>query len=369
MRYRRLPIEIESPEQMGYETLKHNLTESSCSDAELGSLAEGLERLLLAYGDHRGLPRLRALIAAQGEGVKADDVLVTPGAAAALFIVATALLEKGDEMLVVRPNYATNVETPEAIGCKVGYLDLRFEDGWRLDPAEVERRLTPRTKLVSLTTPHNPTGTVIPPADLKRIVSAVERAGARLLVDETYRDMTFGAPAPFAASMSPRVIGVSSLSKTYGLPGLRAGWIACRDAALMETFLAAKEQIVLCGSGLDEEVAARALERRAARLPGIKGEIAARFAAVKDWMEEETRLEWVEPRGGVVCFPRLKDPSVAEAFYRALNAAGTFVGPGHWFGMDRRYFRLGYGWPKSEELAAGLASIVAALDAATLTAV
>lgn len=370
MRYRRLPIEIESPEQMpgGYAALKNNLTESSRSDTRLEGLGRGLEDLVLCYGDHLGLPRLRALIAAQGEGLTPEDVLVTPGAAAALFIAATALLEAGDEMLVVKPNYATNIETPRSLGCKVETLDLRFEDGFRLDPAELERRLTPKTRLVSLTSPHNPTGTAISPEDLRRIIAAVEKAGAKLLLDETYRDMSFGAPLPPAAALSSSAISVSSLSKTFGLPGIRVGWLACRDKALMERFLAAKEQIVITGSILDEEIAARALEARSARLPGVQADIAARFKTVKDWIAGERRLEWVEPRGGVVCFPRVKDTAKTdvERFYRVLNEEhGTYVGPGHWFEMDRRYFRLGYGWPTPEELRAGLAAISAALAKAS----
>jgi len=364
MRYRRLPIEIESPEQRGYGTLRCNLTESSFADSPAGDLTAGLQDLLLCYGDHAGLPRLRELIAAQGSCLAKDDVLVTPGAAAALFIANTSLLEPEDRLLVVRPNYATNIETPRLLGCAVDFLDLSFERGWRLDPAELERRLSPRTALVSLTVPHNPTGAMMTEADLRRVIAIVEGRGARLLLDETYRDMAFGEPLPMAAALSTRAISVSSLSKTYGLPGIRAGWLACRDKALMETFLAAKEQIVICGSILDEEVAARALERRAATLPGVRRRIAEHFSIVKEWISREESLEWVEPSGGVVCFPRLRDGVDPERFYLALEARGTFVGPGHWFEMDRRFFRLGYGWPKTEELREGLGAISEALVAA-----
>lgn len=300
----------------------------------------------------------------------ADDVLVTPGAAAALFIAATALLERGDRVLVARPNYATNIETPRALGCELDFLDLRLEDGFRLDPAEVERRLTPRTKLLSLTTPHNPSGTMMSEADLLRIVAAAERNGTRLLLDETYREMAYGRPLPTGASLSPSVISVSSLSKTYGLPGIRMGWLACRDRVLMETFLAAKEQIVICNSVLDEEIAARALEARETRLAPIKARIQEHFHIVRAWLAAEPRLEWAEPAGGVVCFPRIKaaagvDP---ERFYAALEAAGVRVGPGHWFEQDRRHFRLGFGWPKTAELRAGLAAISEALSAVAGTA-
>ena len=122
---------------------------------------------------------------------------------------------------------------------------------------------------MSVCVPHNPTGQVMKPDALRALVELVERHGsARLLVDETYRELAYGeTPAP-ATTLSARVIGVSSLSKAYGLPGLRIGWITCRDAGLAEQLLAAKEQIFIAGSLLDETMAARVLERRAAVLPG-----------------------------------------------------------------------------------------------------
>jgi aspartate/methionine/tyrosine aminotransferase len=363
MRYRRLPIEIEAPEQRGLR-LRANLAESSASDAALGELARGLESLPLGYGDHAGLPRLRALVAARaGPALTADDVLVTPGAAAALYIAATALLERGDRVLVARPNYATNVETPRALGCEVDFLELRLEDGFRVDPEEVARRITPRTRLVSLTCPQNPSGAAMPERDLRAIVEAVERRGARLLLDETYREMSYGEPLPCAAALSQAAVSVGSISKAFGLPGLRVGWLLCRDRALRETFLAAKEQILICGPLLDEELAARVLERADALLPPIRARTRERLAVVRSWIEAEPRLEWVEPAGGAVCFPRLKAGSAVDParFYAALERRGVAVGPGHWFEQDPRHFRLGFGWPRTSELTEGLRQIAEAL--------
>jgi len=145
-----MPIEVESPEELGYGTIANNLAESSFSDQRLADLGvDGdVGDLLLQYGDHRGLPALRELIA--GTELDPGDLLVTAGAAAALFIVATSLLQPGDHALVVRPNYATNVETPRAIGADAEFLDLRFEDGWRLDPDRVAAALRDNTRLVSV---------------------------------------------------------------------------------------------------------------------------------------------------------------------------------------------------------------------------
>jgi histidinol-phosphate/aromatic aminotransferase/cobyric acid decarboxylase-like protein len=273
--YRRMPIEAESPEQFGYERIRSNLAESSVADTPLRDLGVELDDLVLMYGDHLGRRGLRAAIAAAGRGLGPDDVLVTPGAAAALFIVHTTLLGPRDELVVVRPNYATNLETPRAIGAAVSHLDLRYKDGWAVDPDRLAELMTPRTKLVSVTNPHNPTGAVMPEAVLRRVVELVEaHPKARLLIDETYREMTFDGPLPLAATLSERAIGVSSLSKADGLPGIRMGWLMTRDAELLERFLAAKEQILITNSVVDEAIAEVAMVRRPERLPRIMTGIA-----------------------------------------------------------------------------------------------
>lgn len=364
MRYTRMPIEIESPEELGYASIKYNLSESSYTDALLKDVTLDIGDLVLCYGDHKGLPALRELIAGQGAGLSADQVLVTVGAAAALFIVATSLLEAGDEMVVVRPNYATNIETPRAIGAKIHFIDLRFESGFQIDVDDIARAMTAKTRYVSITHPHNPTGATVPLATIKALIALCEHHGCYLLVDETYRDMVFADKTPVAASLSDCVITVSSLSKTYGLPGIRIGWLMTRNASLMEKFLAAKEQIYICGSVVDEEIAFRYLQQRDACFETIRADIQAKFAVVRNWQQQSEWLEWVEPQGGVVCFPRMIAPADhdIDGFYRSLmDDYATYVGPGHWFEMPRHYFRLGYGWPAMGELCGGLENIDKAL--------
>ena len=370
MKYERMPIEVESPEEFGYDHIKYNLSESSVRDRTLGDLGIELGDLLLLYGEHSGHAGLLEMIAAASSGaagaVKPDEVLVTAGAAQALFIIATTLLEKGDHLVVIRPNYSTNIFTPRAIAADISYLDLTFEEGWRIDVDKLAALMKPQTKYVSITVPHNPTGQMMDEAELRRLVDVVERAGCRLLVDETYREMTFGEMLPCAATLTPQAISVSSLSKTYGIPGIRPGWLITPDAELMETFLGAKEQISICGSVLDEEVAYQALRQRDAWLPEIHGRIREALAVVHAWMAGEDFMEWVEPGGGVVCFPRVKPevPLDVDAFYRRLTEEfGAYVGPGHWFEQSRRHFRLGFGHPLPDELRGGLAGISHALRA------
>ncbi|MFM9107098.1 MAG: aminotransferase class I/II-fold pyridoxal phosphate-dependent enzyme, partial [Chloroflexota bacterium] len=203
MRYERMIMEVESPEEVGYDRVRVNLAESSMRDRTLRNLGidpEMLSGLLLQYADHRGMESARRAVAQDGDGLDAGDVLLTVGAAGALFLVATALLEPGDRLVVALPNYASNLETPRAIGAEIVPLGLRFEDGWRVDIERLAALVTPGTKLVSLTTPHNPTGTELGADELRAIAAIAERAGAWLLVDETYRELA-AAPGPLAASL------------------------------------------------------------------------------------------------------------------------------------------------------------------------
>lgn len=362
--YVRMPIELESPEQLGYDTIRYNLSESSVADRRLGDLNLKLDDILLCYGDHRGSPDLRNLIAASGDGLSADDVLVTAGAAGALFIIATSMLDRSDHIVVVRPNYATNIETPRAIGCRISLIDLEFENGFRLDLPKIEAAIEPGTKYVSVTYPHNPTGVMISEEELRALADLVERKGIHLLFDETYREMSFGPVLPVAATLSKRVISVSSLSKTYGIPGIRTGWLISRDPELMELFLAAREQIGISGSTVDEYIAYVALSRREEWLRFNNARIASAFAIVKEWIASEPLVEWIEPSGGCVCFPRIASSANVDVagFHRRLyHDHGAYVGRGRWFEQDDRHFRIGYAWPDEDELRGGLAAISAAL--------
>ncbi|RWM16227.1 MAG: aminotransferase class I/II-fold pyridoxal phosphate-dependent enzyme [Mesorhizobium sp.] len=364
MNYARMLIEKEAPEEYGYDRIRYNLSESSIADQKLSDIGLTLPDLTLFYGEHRGDKELRALIAEQDRGLSPDDVLVTAGAAGALFIIATALLSPADHLVVVRPNYATNIETPKAIGCAISYVDLDFDQGFAVDIERLAAELRPNTKLISVTCPHNPTGTMMTRADLDALVALAEKQICRLLVDETYRDLSYGERLPAAASLSPSAISVCSLSKAFGIPGIRIGWLATRDPELQETFLAAKEQIGICGSVIDEAIARATLERRDAFLASLLPEMARRRDIVQDWIDGETLVDWVRPQGGVVGFPRLDVDAGfdLDRFYtRLLEEHGTYVGPGHWFEMPKRFFRLGFGWPTEAELRGGLDAISAAL--------
>lgn len=366
MNYVRMAIEKESPEELGYGNIRNNLSESSVTDAVLGDLQISLRDLTLLYCEHMGLPALRERIAADHPGIRPEHVLVTAGAASALFILHTTLLERGDHLIVAHPNYGTNIETPRAIGAEVELLPLTFEAGFQPDLEDLARRVRPNTRLISVTTPHNPAGVRLSEERLRGVLDLAERAGCTALVDETYRDISGLDLPPLAAAQSPRAVSVSSMSKAYGLPGIRVGWLICRDEALMERLLAAKEQIFICNSVVDETIALRFLERRDDFIARIRAHTAANFAQLDAWMARQSTLEWVRPDSACVCFPRFK-PQLrvdTDRFYRLLlEEHGTLVGPGHWFDMPDTFMRIGYGWPSERCFADGLAGIEAAAAA------
>ncbi|KAH7022097.1 pyridoxal phosphate-dependent transferase [Ilyonectria destructans] len=363
MKYARMPIEIESPEEYGYHKIKNNLSESSITDQSLDSLGLKIPNLTLVYNEHRGSSELRNLIVGDS-GLQKDDVLITTGAASALFIISTSQLTSADHLVVVRPNYATNLETPKAIGCGITYVDLEFKSGFQPDISFIEAAIQPNTKMVSVTCPHNPTGTVMSRASLDRLVAITKEKKCLLLVDETYRDVHYGTQLPIAASLGDHVLSVSSMSKSFGIPGIRLGWVITQNKSLQETFLAAKEQINISGSVIDEWIAEQVLARKTSILEATGEEMRIRRQMVALWVEKDDMLEWIEPQGGVVCFPHMKKEPVGgtAAFYeRLLKKYHTYVGPGHWFEMSDTYFRVGFGWPTRVELQAGMDAISQAL--------
>jgi aspartate/methionine/tyrosine aminotransferase len=353
-----MPIEIESPEEMGYGNIKYNLAESSMRDINLSTVNVDLKNVVLFYGEHKGITKLREAVKEDSKILTADDVLATTGAATALFIVATTLLNPEDHLVVIRPNYGTNLETPRALKCGISIIDLKFENRFEIDVKEIRKAIQPNTKLISITNPHNPSGKLFDDKLIRELAQLAEEKNCRLLVDETYRDLNFQTELnPYYAEISDKVISVSSVSKSFGAPGIRIGWIINRDKKLMHDFLAAKEQICLCNSVVDEEIAFALLRDRKTILAQNHEHTRRNFTYFKEWFAQQPYLEWVEPDAGVVCFPRLKSNYKIDAtkFYETLfSKYGTIVGPGHWFEQERIYMRIGFAYPGFEELKTGL---------------
>ena len=358
-----MSIEVESPEQLGYDTIKYNLSESSVSDLFLKDLGKLDENILLCYGNHYGLIDLRKKIA-RDEGIKnINHILITPGAIGALFFINTSLLGKGDHVIVMHPNYATNFETPRALGCEISYLKVDADKAF-LDKEFLEKNVRENTQLISITSPHNPTGRVLCEEDFNWLLHFTKERNIFLLVDETYREIPFGVKSKsLYALRGSNVISVSSVSKAYGLPGLRIGWLVCENNKLIENFLAAKEQIVLCNSVIDEQLALNALVQKSHILKNVEQHLETNFQLVKEWLSKEDWVETNLPQGGCVCLVKIKKKIDTAKFYELLlRQYSTYVGPGHWFEVSDDYFRLGFGWPTKSELEKGLKNISLALN-------
>jgi len=365
MKFERMIMEAEAPDLLGHDYFRYNLAESSVRDRSLGELGIDFGDMTLPYGHHFGQAELRSEIAQMSaDTLSAEDILVTAGAAGALFIISSSLLQPGDHMVVGFPNYATNYETPNAIGAQVEHHAQTFDRQFSIDVEAIDRQVTAETRLLSLTCPHNPSGVMFSRRELDGLIDIAERRDCWLVLDETYRDMAYGDPLPVAASLSEKAISVSSMSKTWGVPGIRIGWLITRSQGLMEKFISAKEQIGITGSVLDETVALQTLKQRTTLLPRIRDEISAGFQVVKNWVKHESEVEWVEPGGGVTCCLRMPSATDREMrhFYDLLKSKyRTAIGPGYWFKMPLNQMRIGFGYTSPEETAEGLESISQAI--------
>ena len=319
---------------------------------ELLELADedGLRRwheLRLGYTESPGDPALRAEIAGLYEHVAADDVLVFSGAEEAIFALDNVLLEPGDHAVIVRPAYQSLAEVARATGADVARVELRDSDGWRLDVSEVRAALRPNTRLIFVNEPHNPTGSLSDRATFDRLVEVAAESGARLVVDEVYRFLEFDASDRLPAGADALATGVSIgvMSKSFGLAGLRIGWIATRDHELLARLAAFKDYTTICNSAPSEALALIALRARDRVLARNRGIVEANLPLLDAFFARRPDMfEWVRPRGGSIGFPRLAEDRPVEAFAEDLvRETGVLVLPGTLFGDTGNHFRVGYG--------------------------
>lgn len=278
MWFKRMPLEIWF-DKYQYE-IEQDIGESAVKFFTLADLNIDLESVPLRYGYHKGKPELREKISEQYEGLSPDQILVTNGAAEALFDLAASVLTPGDHVIVEQPNYSSTYEVPRSLGCKVDSLPLRFENEFKPDLEELTDLITPKTKIVSLTHPNNPTGSMISEETLEEIIDIVESYNLYLIFDETYRELTFKHKLPTAASLSEQAISISTMSKAYGLPGIRIGWIATRNNNIIESVLATREQVSICNSALGEEIALSILREEDKLLQSVKQHVESNLQIV-----------------------------------------------------------------------------------------
>ena len=292
-------------------------------------------------------------------GMRTDQVATATGTSGANFLVCAAILRPGDDVLVERPGYDPLLAVPRLLGANVIRFERRFEDGFRLDLDRVNSAMTARTRLVIVTNPHNPTGALSNLDEMRALGALAERYGCYVLADEIYLDGIDGPPQAVAATLSPRIISTSSLTKIYGLAGLRCGW-ALADTILAEEIRRVRDLVDGTGSVLAERAAAVAFEHLARLAARARGILEPNLTVFDEFMTSQPALEWVRPRGGTVAFPRLRGAVSADAFADGLvREFQTAVVPGRFFEAPP-HFRVALGIPR-DILERGLDAIGRAL--------
>ena len=321
--------------------------------------ADALDRLLslpLGYNEAAGTHALRSALAATYAHCDPDNILVTTGAIEANFLLFNVLLDAGDHVIAPYPAYQQLYSVPRAIGCDVSQWRIRPENGFRYDVDELAQLITPKTKLIVLNTPHNPTGAMIPPDDLRRIYDLADGVGAFILCDEAYRWLAVPGGDEFAPpvfDLGERGISVGTLSKPCGLPGLRVGWLAAPKEIAARCW-SMRDYVSLSPGKLNDALALLALAHREQIVARNSAIIAANLEAAQAWIDDSSgMLSWQPPRGGLLALLHynLDLPSLTLADKLAQEYS-VMLAPGSAFGYEQ-YLRIGIG-QRPEIFQAGL---------------
>lgn len=268
---------------------------------------EAFDQLTLGYTPTWGTDRLVDAVADRYDLVDRDHILIFAGAEEALFWAGLELVGPGDHAVVTVPNYQSTEAVPLAAGAEVSGLVLDPANSWALDLGELVRLLRPNTRMVTVNFPNNPTGTLPDVATFSALVELCEDRGIRLLSDEVYRgaEPDPGLTLRQAADLSPTALSLNVMSKAYGLPGLRIGWLACRDRALLERLERRKHYTSICNSAPSELLASIALRNSDRILERVRSIIARNVALFDGFFASWPDLfEWTPPQAGCVAFPR-----------------------------------------------------------------
>lgn len=305
------------------------------------------DRLSLGYTEAPGHPLLRREIAALYDSITPDEVLVFSGAEEAIFALGNVVGGRGDRLVVTWPAYQSLYEVARAAGADVALLELREEDGWRLDLDRLRAALRPNTRAIVVNFPHNPTGALPDLATWTALVETAREAGVLLISDEVYRGLEHEGVERLPAMVDAYEHGVSIgvMSKSYALAGLRIGWVACRDAALLGRLSAFKDYLTICSSAPSEILAIAALRQKERVLERSRSIVRSNLALLDGFFARTSdRFGWVPPRAGTTGFPRLIGGTAVEAFSeRLVREQGVLLAPGTLFGHPGNHFRLGYG--------------------------
>ena len=351
---------------------KYHMTASDAESISLRDLLalatpedrEAFEGMSLGYTETFGAPDLREVIASTYAKQSASDILCFAGASEGIFAANMVLLDPGSHAIVVTPNYQSHETLPVSL-CAATGVPLDPGDGWSLDIDRIKAAIRPNTRLVTINFPHNPTGAILPLERYMALVELCRTHGIYILHDEIFNGLgpTGTQHLPFIADIYERGLSLNVMSKSFGLPGLRIGWIACQDTALLSRMERMKHYLSICNSGPSERLTMIALKNRSrllARNCAIVDENLPKWDAF--FARHPDLFDWQRPDGSCMGFARYTGPEGVEAFCRsAVEDSGVLLLPSTIYRSDlgatpTDRFRLGFG-------RLGLDEGLAALDA------
>jgi len=333
--------------------VRHLLCSSDCesmSIQDLLSLEPGAgERFLglrLGYTESSGSPSLRQEICRLYDGIGPEQILVHAGAEEAIFLFMHAALEKGDHMIVQRPCYQSLFEVARGIGCPVTAWQAREENGWCPDLGELKSLIRPDTKVIIINTPHNPTGFHMGIGQLRELVSLADANGITVFSDEVYRglEQKESDRLPAACTLSARAVSLGVMSKTYGLAGLRIGWIGTRNERVRTRMASLKDYTTICSSAPSEFLAEVALRHGETIAAGNRALISSNLALLDAFFARHPdSFQWRRPQAGPIAFPRLILGDVNSFCDRLAGAKSVLLLPGTLYADQGNHFRIGFG--------------------------
>jgi len=334
----------------------YQLCNSDCETLTVAELLElaGVEladlgRLSLGYTESQGNPQLRAALAEGYATAVADDIVVLGTPVEGIYLAARAILQPGDEVVVLTPAYDALINLFAHV---VGAENVRrwsftaVGDRWTLDFDALPALLTTRTRLIVVNFPHNPTGFLPSPAQLQQLMAVAAAHDCRVFYDEMYYGLVHSGtpPIPSAADIGDHVVVLSGLSKTYGLPGLRAGWLVVRDAALRDRILNWKFYTSICPPAPTEFLALAAWQVREQLRTRSIARIEANLALADQFFGRWPELfVWRRPFAGSVALVEMNVPSVTRFAEKMAAEAGILIQPAVMLGGSDRQFRMGFG--------------------------
>jgi aspartate/methionine/tyrosine aminotransferase len=341
-----------------YQQAKYNLALSGVIGYPLAELPVTIEELEINGANSYGYPPLLEALAAKFD-VGPECVVHSAGTSMANHLAMATLLEHGDEVLVEHPAYDPLLEVPRYLGASIKRFHRRFEDGFRLEVEELERQLTSQTRLIVLTNFHNPSGVLTDNQTLKRVGELARKVGARVLIDEVYLEVMFEKAPPSSIHLGKEFVVTSSLTKAYGLSGLRCGWILA-EAELAERMRRLNDifgAVSPFPSDYLSVVALKNLDKISARAKSI---LEPNRVLLNQFLDSRNDLQAVRTEYGTTSFPRLLNGTVDELCAILRNQYETSVVPGRFFEMPD-HFRIGI-CSETVMIKEGLERLGAALD-------